>query len=44
MDPCAVESSQDVRDGWNSWSYNERVEALEQLANETLDQYGYDHE
>lgn len=42
MDPSEVDSSQDVRDGWDSWSYNERVEALNQLANETLDQYGYD--
>lgn len=42
MDPSEVDSSQDVRDGWDSWSYNERVEALDQLANETLDQYGYD--
>jgi hypothetical protein len=42
MDPSEVDSSQDIRDGWDSWSYSERVEALDQLANETLDQYGYD--
>src|SRR3990172_3744521 len=42
MDPSEVDSSQDVRDGWDSWSYSERVEALNQLANEILDQYGYE--
>lgn len=42
MDPSEVDSSQDIRDGWDSWNYSERVEALNQLANETLDQYGYD--
>jgi hypothetical protein len=42
MDPSAVSSSQDVRDGWDDWSYSEREEALDQLANETLDQYSYD--
>lgn len=42
MDPSEVDSSQDVRDGWDDWSYSERTEALDQLANETLDQYGYD--
>jgi hypothetical protein len=42
MDPSDVDSSQDVRDGWDSWNYNERVEALDSLANATLEQYGYD--
>lgn len=42
MDPSEVTSSQDVRDGWDSWTFDERVEALDQLANETLDQYGYE--
>lgn len=37
-----MDSSQDIRDHWGEWNYNERVEALDQLANETLDQYGYE--
>lgn len=44
MQPSEVQSSQDVRDHWDEWSYNERVEALDQLANETLDQYAYDED
>jgi len=42
MDPSEVESSEDVREGWDDWSYNERIAALDALANATLDQYGYD--
>ncbi|MBX3358359.1 MAG: hypothetical protein KF745_08020 [Phycisphaeraceae bacterium] len=42
MDPREVDSSQDIRDGWDEWSYSERLEALEQLANSTLDSYAYD--
>jgi hypothetical protein len=42
MDPGDVDSAADVREGWDGWSYSERVGALESLANATLKQYGYD--
>jgi hypothetical protein len=42
MDPREVDSAQDVRDGWDEWSYGERADALDALANANLDRYGYD--
>lgn len=42
MDPRDVNSAADVRDGWADWSYGERLDALDALANANLDKYGYD--
>lgn len=44
MNPDDVTSSRDVREGWDDWTYSERVDALHALANATLDQYGYDND
>lgn len=44
MDPRDVDSAADVRAGWDDWSYSERLEALDTLANATLDQFGYDED
>jgi hypothetical protein len=43
-DPADVDSAEDVRAGWDEWSYDERLDALGALANSTLDQLGYDED
>jgi hypothetical protein len=42
MDPRDVESSADVRDAWDEWDYDQRLDALGALANAHLEDYGYD--